>query len=83
MKKIKTLNIIAIGLLVFKVLSYLGSSTNEKNIILSRTELLGNYFGFNLPLIISVVLFIIASTLNKRMKQKRADDMIDSIGKQQ
>ena len=81
MKKIKTLNIIAIVLVVYQILSYLGSLDNEKRIFKSNAEFYGYYLGVNLPIIISVVLFIIAASLKKKLRQKRENDIIDSIGK--
>lgn len=81
MKKIKILNVVAIILLVFQILSYLGNLNTPKNNSTEMADLIAYYIGYNLPLIISVILFIIASSLKKKMKQNRTNDMIDSIGK--
>jgi hypothetical protein len=80
-KKIKILNIVAIILFVFQILSYLGNLNTPKNTIVEKSELIGYYFGFNLAIVISVVLFIIAYSLKRKLKQNTTNDMIDLIGK--
>jgi hypothetical protein len=80
-KKIKILNIVAIILFVFQILSYLGNLNTPKNTIVEKSELIGYYFGFNLAIVISVVLFIIAYSQKRKLKQNTTNDMIDLIGK--
>jgi hypothetical protein len=81
-RRIKILNVTAIVFLIIQLASYLGSIGGEDEVITNTPELIGYYLGFNLPLLIAIILFIISFFLQKRKLQKmEAKDMIDSIGR--
>ncbi len=81
MRKVKILNTIAVILLVFQLLSYLGNSSAENEVLRDPYERLGYYFGFNIALLIAIILFVKASSIKKKLKKKEMEDTIDSIGK--
>lgn len=63
---IKTLNIIAICLLVVQVLGYITrGSTSDIN---APSHSIAYYIGYNLWLIIAIILFIRASSLSNKIK---------------
>ena len=82
-RKIKILNIIASVFLVFQILAYLGNINKKTEEIPDLAGKLAYYFGFNLPLIISVILYWRAYYLKKKLKQKNEIEQIESIGKSQ
>ena len=80
-RRIKRLNAVAIILLVLQIFSYLGRITSASETFTDKGELIGYYIGFNLPIIISVIIFIITFTQKRKLKQGTESDTIDSIGR--
>lgn len=70
--KIKTLNIIAICLLVVQVLGYLTKSGNSNSD--APNESFAYYIGFNLWLIIAIILFIRASSLSSKVTENKENE---------
>lgn len=70
--KIKTLNIIAICLLIVQVLGYLTTSKNTDNDAPSQS--FAYYIGLNLWLIIAIVLFTRASLLSSKMNENKKNE---------
>lgn len=70
--KIKTLNIIAIVLLVIQLLGYITSM--KGNDVDSPNKSIGYYVGFNLWIIISIILFIKASTLQSKIDEIKKNE---------
>jgi hypothetical protein len=64
-RKIKVFNIIAISLLVLQILSYLGQMGKSPEPVAEQSELIGYYLGYNILIIISIILFIRVSKLKK------------------
>ncbi len=81
MRNVKILKTIAFILLLFQLFSYLGSSSTGNPPPTDPAGRVGYYFGFNLAIIIAVILFISAASLKKKLKRKEIEDTIDSIGK--
>ena len=83
MKKTRlVLNGIAIFLLVFQLLGYLGTLSKDKDTTPAEgVGLVAYYIGFNLPVIIAAILFVIAQFQKKKMSKKDEANIIDSIGK--
>ncbi len=80
LKRIKRLNIIGYVLVGFQALVYFSSLTRKSESIEDPAELAGYYFGYNLWLMIAIVLFIKARNIRKKLKQLELKDMVDSIG---
>ena len=74
------LNIIALLLIVFQLLGYIGTADKEP-IKAQGTDFAAFYIGFNLPAIIAIILFIIAQYLKRKINKKEASNIIDSIGR--
>ena len=80
-RRIKILNVTAIVFLIIQLASYLGSIEGEDEVITNTPELIGYYLGFNLPLLIAIILFIISFSQKRKLQKMEAKDMIDSIGR--
>ena len=63
----KTLNIIAIVLLIIQLLGYISSS--KGNDIESPSRTFSYYLGFNIWIIISIILFIKSATLQSKIDE--------------
>lgn len=74
-----TLNVIAILLLVYQILGYIGNR-NKKFDLNGDIGDVAFYVGFNLPLIIAFILFLIARYLKKKMRKKEESEILDSLG---
>ena len=80
MKKARLiLNIIALLLIIFQLLGYLGTigKTPTKA---QGVNLAAYYLGFNLPAIVALILFLISVYLKRQMKKKELSAIVDSIG---
>jgi membrane protein insertase Oxa1/YidC/SpoIIIJ len=80
-RKIKILTIIAVILLVFQALAYMGAVKKNNSVIYDQFERAGFYIGFNLPLIVALILLFNVYLLKKKQKKLQDDDAVDSIGK--
>jgi uncharacterized membrane protein len=80
-KKIKTLNTVAICLVVAQAIGYMGKA-NEQPIDATSINSTAYYLGFNLFLIAAIILFVISFFLRLRLKRNEKKVMIDSIGKE-
>jgi hypothetical protein len=80
-RRIKILNVTAIVFLIIQALSYAGSLGGKDEIITNTPELIGYYLGFNLPLIIAIILFIISFSQKRKLQKMEERNMIDSIGR--
>ena len=78
---IKILRIIATIFLVVQIFSYIGVLTAHSEPLTEPAEIAGYYFGLNTFLLISLILFVIAYRLQKKLKKSTQVDLIDSIGK--
>lgn len=79
-RKIKTLKVIGTVLLALQIIVYLSSFGKQSEKPTDTAELFGYYTGFNLLLIIAVILLINAYSLKKRLKKQEQQDLVDSIG---
>lgn len=75
----KILNIIVIILLVCQLLGYLGN-INNKQLNPKGVNLIAFYIGFNLPLILAAIIFLISLILKSSIVKNDSDNLIDSIG---
>lgn len=80
-RKIKTLRITGVILLVLQLFSYLGNKGLPAEPHTDQTELIGYYIGYNLLFFIAIILFIIAYSLNRKLKKQQQEETIESIGK--
>jgi len=81
MKKARLiLNIIALLLIVFQLLGYLGNMGKSPTIA-KGVDLVAFYVGFNLPAILALILFLVSLYLRRRLKKKEMSTIVDSIGK--
>lgn len=74
-------NVLGVIFLVFQLLGYLSNILHPEPGDVDFAERLGGYVGFNFMLILSVMFFISARQLKKRLKQKQIDQDINSIGR--
>jgi uncharacterized membrane protein len=74
------LNIIAILLVVFQLIGYLGNM-GKKTPELSGINSVAFFIGFNLPLIVAIFLFLISLFLTSKIRKRKKMEMVDSIGK--
>ena len=76
----KIINALIILLLIFQLFGYVSNLNKEAD--KSRDiQLVGYFIGFNLPLIISIILFLISRYIKRKLCQKENTQIIDSIGK--
>lgn len=81
-RTIRIINIIAIALVVFEILAYIGS-IGDPPIEGKGINAIAFYIGFNIFLIIALLLFGIAYHLKNKSKRNNQNDLIDSIGKKE
>lgn len=85
MRTVRIIRIIAVILILFQLLGYLGTllGTNANKeegptLIIDR---IAYFIGFNIFLIIGILLLMIAASVKKRVKKKEMESIINSIGK--
>lgn len=79
---IKRLNTIGYVLITLQILSFIGKIGQKQEVIADKNELIGYYIGSNFLLIISIVLFLRARSLRKKLnKSNQSNASINSIGK--
>ena len=74
-------NILGVVFLVLQLPGYLDSFLHPEPGNVDVAERWGGYLGFNFMLIVSVIFFISAAQLKKKIKQQENDQDIDSIGR--
>lgn len=81
-KRIKILNTIGYVLITLQILSFAGNISKNQEMITDKSELIGYYLGSNLLLIISIILFLRARSIRKKLNNSNTSDtLINSIGK--
>lgn len=81
-KRIKRLNTIGYILLTLQILSFIGKIGQKQEVIADKYELIGYYVGSNLLIIISIILFLRARSLRKKLNHfNQSEASINSIGK--
>jgi LPXTG-motif cell wall-anchored protein len=82
----KILNIIGMILIVFQLMGYLGTASADKptdDFHKEAANTIWYHIGYNLFLIIGVILLIIAFFISRKNKKRKLQEMIDSIGKEE
>ena len=79
-RKTIILKILTILLAVIQVLGYIGT-LSAKKATPNEDQSIAYYLGFNLPLILAAILFVIERNIKRKMDKKESENMIDSIGK--
>ncbi len=67
-------------LLVFQLLGYFGSITSKQTLPASNIPFM---IGFNLPIILSAVFFLLAYNVKRKMKRKEEENDIDLLLKKE
>nr|WP_315145445.1 hypothetical protein [uncultured Flavobacterium sp.] len=81
-KRIKRLNTIGYVLITLQILSFIGRIGQKQEVIADKNELIGYYVGSNFLLIISIILFLRARSLRKKLNNSnQSNASINSIGK--
>lgn len=84
-RKGKILKILAIVFLVLQLFIYLSrfaaGPPNNSDSMVDPAEIAGYYFGLNIFLVISLILFFISWRMQKKNIREQQEELIDSIGK--
>ena len=85
MRTVRIIQVIAVLLILFQLTGYLGTLLGtEKDKVKSPTLIIDRiayFIGFNMFLILGLVLLLIAASMKRRAKKKEMEAIIDSIGK--
>lgn len=79
--KVIVLRIIAILFIIFQILGYIGAMAGDREIPTDSAERIGFYIGFNFFLYISIIFFVWAARVKKKMKLQKEIEIIETIGK--
>lgn len=87
MRIVRIIQVIAVLLILFQLIGYLGTllgtdtdKVKGPTLIIDR---IAYFIGFNMFLILGLVLLLIAASIKRRVKKKEMEAIIDSIGKQE